>query len=65
MSRRATFTAAELRRALKVAREADARAVVEVTPDGNIRILPPVPESRADSAVDRWFDDDGRSARHQ
>lgn len=40
MTRRATFTAAELERALKTARRLDPGAVVEVS-RGAIRILPP------------------------
>lgn len=65
MTRRATFTAAELRRALRVARETDAQAVVEVTADGKIRILPAGPESRGTSSdVDRWFDQNDTAARH-
>lgn len=42
MTRRATFTAAELERALKTARRIDPGAVVEVS-GGAIRILPAAP----------------------
>ncbi|UXU73665.1 MULTISPECIES: hypothetical protein [unclassified Paracoccus (in: a-proteobacteria)] len=55
MGRRVTFTEAQLRRAMKVARQADARAIVEVTADGTIRILPEAVRTSI-SEVDRWFE---------
>lgn len=59
MTRRATFTAAELRRAIKVAREIDRNTVVEVTVDGKIRIVPPSPPPAAKDAIEDWFRDNG------
>ena len=59
MTRRATFTAAELRRVIKAAREIDHNAVVEVTSDGKIRIVPPSPPPKAKDAVEDWFRDNG------
>lgn len=60
MGRRAAFTEADLRRAMKVARQADARAIVEVTAEGTIRILPETVRTST-SEVDKWFgaDDEG------
>ena len=55
MGRRATFTEADVRRAMKVAREIDSRAVVEITIAGTIRILPETSPTRK-SEVDDWFD---------
>lgn len=57
MGRRAAFTEADLRRAMKVARQADARAIVEVTAEGTIRILPETVRIST-SEVDRWFEND-------
>lgn len=59
MTKRATFTAAELRRAIKAAREVDRNAVVEVTADGKIRILPPAQPARVQDRVEDWFRDNG------
>lgn len=56
MGKRASFTEAQVARAIKAARKADPNAVVEVTLDGRIRILPPQDgEKPASSAVDEWF----------
>ena len=55
MGKRATFTDAELTRAMKVARKFDPAAIVEVTKDGTIRILPAASREDATSDVDRWF----------
>lgn len=55
MGRRASFTEADLRRAMKVARQADARAIVEVTAEGTIRILPESVRTST-SEVDKWFE---------
>lgn len=59
MSRRATFTEAEIKRAMKAAREIDPRSVVEVTREGVIRILPQGPSESAKNEVDRYFDGQG------
>lgn len=56
MGRRVVVTEAEMRKALKVAREHDPGAVIEVTRDGTIRILPSAPAQGGGSDVDRWFD---------
>jgi hypothetical protein len=56
MGKRSTFTEAQVARAIKAARKVDAAAVVEVTLDGRIRILPAQPEQAQSSAVDDWFD---------
>ncbi|MTH76341.1 hypothetical protein [Paracoccus aestuariivivens] len=56
MGRRATFTEADIRRAMKVARSIDERSVVEVTAEGTIRILPEAVRTNS-SAVDKWFED--------
>ncbi|MDQ7775292.1 MAG: hypothetical protein Q4615_04915 [Paracoccus aminovorans] len=56
MSRRAAFTEADIRRAMKVARSIDARSIVEVTAEGTIRILPESVRTST-SEVDRWFED--------
>lgn len=58
MGRRATFTEAQVRRAVKAAREIDPRAIIEVTRDGTIRILPAERQDQS-SEVDRWFDGQG------
>ncbi|AYF00415.1 hypothetical protein PY32053_00740 [Paracoccus yeei] len=54
MGRRAIFTEADLRRVMKVARENDPRAIVEVTSSGTIRIVPES-ASTTRSDVDDWF----------
>lgn len=56
MGRRASFTEADIRRAMKVARSIDARAIVEVTAEGTIRILPESVRT-CTSEVDRWFEE--------
>ncbi len=56
MSRRAAFTEADIRRAMKVARQLDARSIVEVTAEGTIRILPESVRTST-SEVDRWFEE--------
>lgn len=56
MSRRAAFTEADIRRAMKVARSIDARSIVEVTAEGTIRILPESVRTST-SDVDRWFEE--------
>lgn len=58
--RRATFTEADIRRAMKVARSIDERSVVEVTAEGTIRILPEAVRTNR-SAVDKWFEDHDES----
>lgn len=60
MGKRASFTEAQVARAIKAARKADPKAVVEVTLDGRIRILPPQEAAKpASSAVDDWFESNG------
>lgn len=59
MGRRATFTEAQVRRAVKAAREIDPQAIIEVTREGTIRILPAEPRTAEQSEVDRWFDGQG------
>lgn len=59
MGRRATFTEAQIKRAMKAAREIDARAVIEVTRDGTIRIMPADERPQPASEVDSWFDGQG------
>ena len=61
MGKRATFTQAELARALIVARSQDPSAVVEITM-GSIRILPPgampvtsPPDESGEDECDRHF----------
>lgn len=56
MTRRPTVTEATIRRVMKAAREIDPKAVVEVTHDGNIRILPHEPREPAKNEVDAWFE---------
>ncbi|WP_353429290.1 hypothetical protein [Paracoccus denitrificans] len=56
MARRAAFTEADLRRAMKAARAIDARSIVEVTAEGTIRILPESVRTST-SEVDRWFEE--------
>lgn len=58
MGRRATFSEAQIARAVKGARRADPKAIVEVTPGGVIRILPEsAPPVAADDDVEKWFRD--------
>lgn len=60
MGKRASFTEAQVARAIKAARKADPLAVVEVTLDGRIRILPPQESAKpASSDVDDWFESNG------
>ncbi|MDN3712130.1 hypothetical protein QWZ10_10565 [Paracoccus cavernae] len=57
MGRRANFTEAQIKRAIRAAREIDNRAIVEVTAEGTIRILPEaLQKNRSD--VDDWFSQD-------
>ncbi|WP_158442335.1 hypothetical protein [Paracoccus aminophilus] len=57
MGRRANFTEAQIKRAIRAAREIDNRAIVEVTAEGTIRILPEaLQKNRSD--VDEWFGQD-------
>ncbi|UFS64361.1 hypothetical protein LO749_09290 [Paracoccus denitrificans] len=56
MARRAAFTEADLRRAMKAARAIDSRSIVEVTAEGTIRILPESVRTST-SEVDRWFEE--------
>lgn len=57
MGRRANFTEAQIKRAMRAAREIDDRAIVEVTAEGTIRILPEsLQKSRND--IDDWFNQD-------
>ena len=55
LSRVSTFSEAQIKRAMKAARAVDPMAVVEVTRDGTIRILPH--ESKPVTEVDKWFSD--------
>lgn len=62
MGRRATFTEAQICRAVKAARRIDPAAVIEVTRDGVIRILPadqvaPGADTPSQDPVEKWFDD--------
>ena len=60
MGHRAPFTEAMVRRAVKGARDADPQSIIEVTPDGTIRILPPGPQpTKRSSEIDEWFDGKG------
>ncbi|NBE05965.1 hypothetical protein [Paragemmobacter ruber] len=59
MGKRSTFTEAQVKRALKAARQIDPQAVLELTLDGRIRILPPQGETSASSEVDEWFESNG------
>lgn len=59
MGRRVIITEAQMRRAVKVAREIDPKSVIEVTREGTIRILPAETKRSAENAVDRWFDGQG------
>lgn len=56
MGKRAIVTEADMRRALKVARENDPTAIVKVTRDGTIRILPSVATAKSGSDVGGRFD---------
>lgn len=56
MGRRASFTEAQVRRAMKAARDIDPSAIIEVSRDGTIRILPAEANKAAENDVDRWFD---------
>lgn len=54
------MTEARLRRIITAARAVDPAAVIEVTAEGTIRILPAVTDAAPGrSEVDRWFDDAG------
>jgi hypothetical protein len=55
MTRRATFTEAELKRAIKAARAVDPNAEVQITPDGGIVIRRAESKPVAASEVDAWF----------
>ncbi|HBD92119.1 MAG: hypothetical protein A2092_18860 [Rhodobacteraceae bacterium GWE1_64_9] len=62
MGRRATFTEAQITRAMKAARRIDPGAVVEVTREGVIRILPASAETAiqktpSQDPVEMWFND--------
>ena len=59
MGRRTTFTEAQLRRAMKIAREFDPNAIIEATRDGSIRILPAETKAAPQSEIDRFFDGQG------
>jgi flagellar basal body rod protein FlgF len=59
MGCRSTFTEAQMRRAMKAARDVDPQAIVEVTADGTIRILPAQPQKNAADEVDKWFSGQG------
>ncbi len=54
MGRRATFTEAQMRRAVKVGREIDPQSVIEVTLDGTHTA--PEPKQAARNEVDNWFE---------
>lgn len=58
MTRRATFTQAELIRALKAARAVDPDAEVQVTPDRGIVIRRAESKSVAQTEVEAWFGKD-------
>ncbi len=62
MGAHARLTEAKLRRVISAARAADPAAVIEVTAEGTIRILPAtaLPDQRGGTEVDRWFEDDAR-----
>lgn len=59
MGKRASFTKAELTRALETARAIDPAYIVEVTRDGTIRILPPQELPQQHNEVDDWFNGQG------
>ena len=54
------MTEARIKRVMSAARAVDPAAVIEVTAEGTIRILPAkaLPGEKTRSAVDQWFDDD-------
>ena len=60
MGTHARMTEARIKRVMAAARAVDPAAVIEVTAEGTIRILPAtgMPDEKTRSAVDRWFDDD-------
>lgn len=55
MGRGVTFTEAQVRRAVKAARDIDPEAIIEVTREGTIRILPAVAHDAPRSDIDDWF----------
>lgn len=59
MTKRPGFTAAEIKRALAAARAVDPLAVLKLTVDGSLQILPYVPDAAPVDAtrksVDDWF----------
>ncbi len=57
MGRSRTFSEAQITRAMKAARSVDPTAVIEVTREGIIRILPA--GSKPESDADRWFRENG------
>lgn len=59
MGKRASFTKAELTRAIEAARLIDPAYIVEVTRDGTIRIMPPQKLPQRQSEVDDWFNGQG------
>ncbi|SCY62049.1 hypothetical protein SAMN05660710_02131 [Paracoccus tibetensis] len=56
MGRRVTFTEAQVRRAVKAAREIDPGAIIEVTREGTIRILPALAQQSPRTDIDEWLD---------
>lgn len=59
MGKRASFTAAELERAIKTARKIDRASIVEVTRDGTIRIMRAQKQPQQGTEVDDWFNGQG------
>lgn len=59
MGRRVTFTEAQVRRAVKAAREVDPEAIIEVTRDGTIRILPAAVSKTPKNEIEDWFNGQG------
>lgn len=57
MGRARSFTEAQITRALRAARRVDPKAIVEVTRDGRLLILPAQPDTVAQALteVDEWF----------
>lgn len=55
MGRQVRMTEARIKRVMAAARAVDPAAIVEVTAEGTIRILPAVRQLPT-SEVDRWFD---------
>ena len=47
MGKRATFRQSDLTRALKAAKQADVRVVVEIMPDGTLRVAPAPSEAES------------------